>query len=145
MKIVVRRFHRTEAGTSGVLLIDGQLCCYTVERPWLDNQRSVSCIPAGRYDLVVRKEQTDLTRSYRARYDFFTWHLMIKDVPNRSGIYIHSGNKPAHVKGCLCVGESINLNHFTGNSRKTYEPLYEKLSAAIEREPVQIDILNTLP
>jgi hypothetical protein len=30
--------------------------------------------------------------------------LLVQDVPNRSYILFHVGNKPSHTKGCILVG-----------------------------------------
>ena len=34
-------------GTFGVLIKDGVPLCVTLELPWRDNERSISCIPEG--------------------------------------------------------------------------------------------------
>lgn len=40
-------------GCFGEIRINGRFFCYTVEQPWRDNRRFVSCIPAGVYDVVA--------------------------------------------------------------------------------------------
>ena len=37
----------TEESTIGRLFINGELFCDTLENPWKDNQRNISCIPDG--------------------------------------------------------------------------------------------------
>ena len=82
--------------TYGFLIIEGNVL-YTIERPWLNNQRNVSCIPPGTYDV------TFLPRSASGKYRN-VWH--VHNVPGRSGILIHNGNLVAHSRGCLILGSS---------------------------------------
>jgi hypothetical protein len=79
MELILRRDHHPE-GTNGSLCDGEQQICSTIELPWRQNQRMVSCIPEGRYELV--KRYTDKRG----------WHLLVKNVPNRSGILFHPAN-----------------------------------------------------
>ena len=36
-------------GTNGKLKCDGEFICYTIELPWKNNEKRVSCIPVGKY------------------------------------------------------------------------------------------------
>lgn len=76
-------WHRTE----GLL--------YTVERPWMDNQPNVSCIPEGSYRLVPRFYNRRGYPSY-----------MVEDVEGRDYIMFHRANWAADVRGCIGVGVS---------------------------------------
>lgn len=68
-------------------------------------------IPAGRYEVVSNKADTGLTLKYRTKYpNWFKYHLMLKDVPNFQGIYIHIGNKGDNTDGCILVGDTVNNN-----------------------------------
>ena len=78
----------------GAFVINGETF-YMLERPWLDNQRNVSCIPTGKYHV------TFLPRSASGRYRN-VYH--VHNVENRSGILIHQGNLVRHSKGCLIIG-----------------------------------------
>jgi len=93
-------------GTFGVLTIfngeGASLELQTIELPWKDNRRNVSCIPAGSYFCAQ-------TQSKR-----FGLVYEVMGVPGRSGILIHAGNVAgdtekgfkADVEGCLLVGMS---------------------------------------
>ena len=70
--VKLQRLDTNDAGTIGKLSVDGKFVCFAVERPWLDNRRNVSCIPAGRYDLAY----VDSPK--------FGRRLEVKDVPDRS-------------------------------------------------------------
>jgi Family of unknown function (DUF5675) len=36
-------------GTNGKIEYNGKLICLTIELPWKENQKKVSCIPEGKY------------------------------------------------------------------------------------------------
>lgn len=69
--------------------------CYTLELPWKDNERKVSCIPKGTYKVVPRWSSK------------FKHHFHVLDVPNRSYILIHVGNFYTDIEGCILVGTGI--------------------------------------
>lgn len=66
-------------------------------------------IPAGFYELALRKEDTPLTVKHRNDYKDLPWfkahpgwfHIEVTKVPNYSGVYVHSGNDDSHTLGCL--------------------------------------------
>ena len=87
----------TENSTIGELFINGERFCDTLENPWLDNQRNISCIPAGEYPVRLRYPRESATREYL--------HLLVQDVPNRDYILFHRGNFPKDTRGCILVGQ----------------------------------------
>mgnify|MGYP003646234655 FL=1 len=80
----------------GELFLNGERICDTLENPWLDNQRNISCIPEGVYDVRLRLPRESATRDYM--------HLLVKDVPNRDYILLHIGNTAKDTSGCILVG-----------------------------------------
>ena len=94
---LIRIYH--PKGINGEILLNKDRICYSIELPWHDNQRRISCIPEGRYEL---------TKRYSLR---FGWHLLVNNVPNRDYILIHAYNDAQkESKGCiapvsLCTGE----------------------------------------
>ena len=77
-------------GTQGILEWEGTRICYTIELPWLGNQRRVSCVPEGEYFLQKRYSQK------------FGWHLHLQNVPGRDLILIHPANDAAtELLGCI--------------------------------------------
>lgn len=70
----------------------GEFKCKTLELPWRNNQRNISCIPGGTYD-VKRTFSLKFGNVYE-----------VQKVPNRSGIYFHSGNTFFDIKGCILLG-----------------------------------------
>lgn len=78
--------------TFGKLYLNGKYLCQTLELPWKDNQRKVSCIPKGEYRLVQRHSPK------------FGHHYHLQGVPGRSLILIHTGNTANDIEGCVLVG-----------------------------------------
>lgn len=83
-------------GTLGVLSVDGKPMFLTVERPWINNEKSVSCIPPGRYDVGWTATMT------AGNLDGQT--LTVKGVPGRDNIRFHAGNTQHDSEGCVIVG-----------------------------------------
>lgn len=64
----------------------------TLELPWLDNARNISCIPEQTYKV---------TRHYSPT---FKECFLIENVPGRSEILIHAGNFVRNTRGCILIG-----------------------------------------
>ncbi|MFV8357640.1 DUF5675 family protein [Flavobacterium sp. XS1P32] len=129
MVLVLNRIYFPE-GTQGVLEWNSTIVCYTIELPWLNNQRRISCIPEGEYVLQKRFSPK------------FKWHLHLRNVPGRDLILIHPANDAKkELLGCIAT-----VTHHTGigkgsSSRKALEKLKTIVYAAMERnEEVKISI-----
>ena len=92
----LKRIARTAEATYGVLLHMDVPFAVTLERPWLNNERGKSCIPAGTY-------QCSMVKSPKFGV---TWQ--VNDVPGRSAILFHKGNISDDSHGCILVGEAFN-------------------------------------
>lgn len=79
--------------TFGVLLAGKTPFCLTLELPWLENKRSVSCIPQGHY-LCKRVDSPKFGDTFE-----------VTNVPERSYILFHKGNLAEDTHGCILVGE----------------------------------------
>jgi hypothetical protein len=89
MVLVLKRTY-FPAGTQGVLEWNGTIVCYTIELPWLGNQKRISCIPEGEYVLQKRFSPK------------FQWHLHLRNVPGRDLILIHPANDAKmELLGCI--------------------------------------------
>jgi len=97
MKLTLKRIAKTGHGVFGVLLDDfGFPFALTAERPDLNNQSDVSCIPAGTYSCK------------KIISNHFGACIEVQDVPDRSHILFHKGNIPmTDSKGCILVGEQF--------------------------------------
>lgn len=94
-KVDIYRITESNEQTLGELFIDDEFFCYTLELPWLNNQRRISCIPANTYKVVRRWSQKHKN------------HFHITNVPNRDWILIHSGNYYTQILGCVLVGKEL--------------------------------------
>jgi len=118
-----------ERGSNGSVYCGDTFICHTIELPWRDNERGVSCIPEGRYELVKR---------YSPK---FKWHLMLKGVPNRSVVLVHPANDALkELKGCIApvcelTGEGNGLL-----SKNALTRLLAVVYAALQKEQVFLTI-----
>ena len=96
VNLLIIRETFTEVSTIGNLYLDGEWLCDTLELPYIDNQRSISCIPEGQYKVRLRTARESATRDYL--------HLLVEDVPNRDYILFHIGNSAKDTRGCVLVG-----------------------------------------
>jgi len=97
INLLIIRDTFSDKSTIGELFINGERFCDTLENPWLDNQRNISCIPEGEYPVRLRLARESATREYL--------HLLVQDVPNRDYILFHRGNFPKDTRGCILVGQ----------------------------------------
>jgi hypothetical protein len=114
---LIREYHA--GGTNGEVRHNGVLICRTIELPWLQNRRRVSCIPEGRYEVRAR---------FTARRG---QHLVVLPVPGRSGILIHPANHAmTELLGCIApVTEHTGPGHGT-LSRAATQTLYAHVRTA---------------
>ena len=96
INLLVIRDEFTDKSTMGNLYLNGEWLCDTLELPYLDNQRSISCIPAGEYKVRLRTAEESATRDYL--------HLLVEDVKDRTYILFHRGNSAKDTRGCVLVG-----------------------------------------
>ena len=87
----------TDESTIGELFLNDERMCDTLELPYKDNQRSVSCIPTGEYKVRMRYPRESATRDYL--------HLLVQEVKDRSYILFHRGNSAKDSRGCILVGQ----------------------------------------
>jgi hypothetical protein len=121
MVLVLNRIYFPE-GTQGVLEWNGTLICYTIELPWLGNQRRISCIPEGEYLLQKRFSPK------------FKWHFLLMDVPGRDLILIHPANDAKlELLGCIAPVTAHTGIGKGSASRKALEKLKALTKKAFEQ------------
>lgn len=140
MRLELKRF-KQDAVTFGKLYLNGYKNApdiYTLELPWRDNKRNISCIPQGLYN-VVPHNTNKYPKSYR-----------LLNVPDREGILIHEGNFASSVKfanrtyepetkGCILVGFDINESiPMVGKSQKCIDYLWK----TIGEQNFSIEVIN---
>tara|TARA_B100000287_G_C20325049_1_gene659411 strand:+ start:159 stop:683 length:525 start_codon:yes stop_codon:yes gene_type:complete len=149
MKLQVVRFQMGSDATNGMLFIDGEFECYTLEDEYRDVKvMGETCIPEGTYNVELRTEGGFHSR-YTAKYgDFHKGMLWVKDVPNFEYILIHTGNTDEHTAGCLLLGEtSQDLDRgkdgFIGASTVAYKKAYPKILKELQAgKLVTIEYIN---
>tara|TARA_R100001132_G_C3248028_1_gene76253 strand:+ start:348 stop:833 length:486 start_codon:yes stop_codon:yes gene_type:complete len=97
INLLILRDTFTDKSTIGELFLNGERFCDTLELPWRDNQKSISCIPAGEYKVRLRYPRESATREYL--------HLLVQEVKDRSYILFHRGNSAKDTRGCILVGQ----------------------------------------
>jgi hypothetical protein len=100
--MVIRRIASRNDGMFGAVTWNNLPFAVTVERPWLDNQTGISCIPAGHY--ICKRCRTSPDYGFRDSPKFGdTFQVM--NVPGRSLILFHKGNLDEDSHGCIILGE----------------------------------------
>jgi hypothetical protein len=127
LSVKVTREQKSDKQTTGTLVVmdkDHEVFrCRTLELPWKNNQRNISCIPVtGATPYTVVKRFTEERGN----------HFHVLNVPQRSSILIHSGNYYTHTLGCILVGKDLTDLNKDGyadvtNSKLTLAKLVEIL------------------
>lgn len=114
--LCIERFAYTPLGVFGRCYIEGQEL-FTVERPWLNNERSISCIPEGRYTCSPRFYNKG---GYEA--------IEITQVPGRTNVLLHKGNTMHDLAGCIAITAKLGcVEGIWGgiNSREAFQILMD--------------------
>jgi hypothetical protein len=85
--------------TIGKIMDGANVIALTLELPWKDNKRAVSCIPEGSYVVTKEAPIPQFEGDKRKPRDY--WHFRVHDVPNRMGILIHRITYVKDLKGCI--------------------------------------------
>lgn len=99
---------------------------FTLELPYLDNQKNISSIHPGLYTAI---------KYFSPQFDREV--ILLESVPNRTFIEIHPGNETSQILGCILPGDSIK--YFDGdcvprvtNSKNTLNKLLSILPDKFE-------------
>lgn len=132
MKLLINRIDKGPKQSLGeIFALDSQdgiiKKAVTLELPWLNNERRISCIPSGTYPVEKRISPK------------FGLHFHIRDVPGRSFILIHSGNYYTQILGCVLIGSDFSDINKDGlldvvNSGKTLRAFLEVMPQSFELE-----------
>ena len=141
MKLEVLRVSSDVDSSSGLVfdITNGRkFLCYSLEDEYRnDKVMHETRVPAGTYQIQLRK-----VGGFNARYakkygDFHKGMLHVQDVPGFEYILIHTGNTDEHTSGCLIVGDSqennqLLKNGFIGKSVQAYKRIYTPIAEALE-------------
>ncbi len=107
IKALLLRLNSNAFQTQGILqlFVEDQKIfeAKTLELPWRDNARRLSCIPTG--DYVAQKHVSPK----------FGECFYIQAVPGRSEILIHKGNYHRDTLGCILLGKAFQDIDGDGN------------------------------
>ena len=110
-------------GVSCLGMLDGRW--WTIERPWLDNQLRISCIPVDMYEV---KRHVSPSKG-------LCWS--VEDVIGRTHILIHVANWSHELMGCIAPGLNINSSEsMVASSRKALNEMLDTLPDQWELEIV---------
>jgi hypothetical protein len=129
MELVLHRAY-FEEGTNGVLFNSGKFLCHTIELPWNNNKRNISCIPEGVYEVEPRFSKR------------FQHHLILKDVKGRSFILFHPANDALkELQGCIAP-----VTYLSGIGRGVYskDAMQKLLSLVYQSKDRKETILLTI-
>ncbi len=105
----LERFAYSPMGTFGKLTLETSnetFTCFTVERPWQNNEAMKSCIPEGKYDLVwYNSPKFGRTLAVVGN----TVSLFPDSNYKRSAILIHAGNTMDDLLGCIAPGAELGF------------------------------------
>ncbi len=80
----------------------GQEVLRSLEPPWRNNKKNLSCIPEGLYKCKRAIHYNRNGSTYPA------WE--ITEVPERTNVHIHKGNYPGDTTGCVLLGTEVAKN-----------------------------------
>lgn len=109
-------------------LTAGGFSLYTLEDPWKDNQKNVSCIPVGKYQVTI-----DISNRFQRPMP----HIL--DVPGRDGVRIHPGNRDVDTEGCVLIG-LMQTTDSVIYSKPAFKLFYNWLSDALLDGPVECEV-----
>lgn len=138
MELTLNRIFLGSSATIGELLINDKHLCDTLEdrvRPEGEKVYGKTAIPEGTYEVK-------LTHSPR----FKKILPEILNVPNFSGIRIHTGNSSKNTEGCILVGTwDGEKEDWVGNSRIAFDELMTLLEEATNnKEKITITVKSLL-
>ncbi len=138
MELKLNRIFLGSSATIGELLVNDKHLCDTLEdrvRPEGEKVYGKTAIPEGTYEVK-------LTHSPRFKKTL----PEILNVPNFSGIRIHTGNSSKDTEGCILVGTwDGEKEDWVGNSRIAFDELMALLEEATNnKEKVTITVKSLL-
>jgi hypothetical protein len=96
LTVTLQRTSDNGKRTRGILTVGSQTF-YTLEEPWKDNRKGISCIPHGTYRVVPHGWEVDSKVKFKRSY------RLLNTAP-RVAILIHTGNTTDDIEGCILVG-----------------------------------------
>ena len=119
-------------GTNGILKCEDRFICYTIELPWRNNDRNISCIPEGKYFIKQR---------YSAK---FKDHFEIVGVDRRTLILFHPANNALkELNGCIAPVSKLSGAGVGLLSKIAFEKLRRVIKETLQGKQTVLLIINT--
>lgn len=143
MNIELLTFKKNINGTFSDVMSGGRFLGVSVERPWNDNKRFVSCVPAGEYKLIPYN-----STSYGFVYllsnpelGVYPFEEQCKSNKDRYGcIFVHKGSYPHNFQGCIGIGdEYIESMNMVKNTKNTCKSVISLLQSKDEQHTLTIN------
>lgn len=118
MLIEVKRFEFNDTYTVGRMYINDVYFCYTLEDKVREGAKvdGQTAIPNGTYSVII-----DVSTRFGKQLP----HIL--NVPNFTGVRIHSGNTSKDTEGCILLGHTYAGKDFIGNSKLAFDVFFNKL------------------
>lgn len=134
MELTLNRIFLGTVATIGELWVNDSHLCDTLEdrvRPEGEKVYGKTAIPEGTYEVKL---------TYSPRFKKILPEIL--NVPNFSGIRIHTGNSSKDTEGCILVGTwDGKKEDWISDSRKAFDELMSLLQEATDKkEPITITI-----
>lgn len=127
IQIVRSKKLSTPEATYGTLSFNGALVGFTVEQPWNNNIKDMSCFPEGHYQLLAHdspKHPNSVAFHNPALNVYAEPNMLPSGVVGRTDCLIHPANFAQELEGCVAVGQDYlyNTKHIpigVSNSKET--------------------------
>lgn len=126
--MILSRSYLPECTIGRLASKSGEIICYTVERPWHNNEPFISCVPEGEYNVTKHASpkfgETLIVLNQERGVGFS------KNGSDRYGILFHVANVASELQGCIAPGleiRNLRIKDYyelgVGQSKKAMERL----------------------
>lgn len=120
LKVNLYRYWKTDTGIVGLVDVPDIVPLFSIELPWKNNKKKVSCIPAANY--VCKRRKSIKNQGWGEAFE-------VLDVPGRSNIIFgHIGNSPADLEGCVAIGCYYPRADYVSNSASAVDTWMKRMT-----------------
>lgn len=117
-------------GTFGEITHNGKFIVNTVEQVWANNERYISCVPAGQYSLILHESPSKGVCLALASH---TLGVGISGPYQRTHCLFHVANFPHELQGCIGPGLDFHTEKWGVSSSKLgMKRLFEVFGLALD-------------
>lgn len=145
MNILVRRYTSNANTTLSLVTVDGEFLVHGLEDEYrVEKVKHQTRIPAGKYNITVRKEGGFNARYTKKFGKFHEGMLWVRGVPNFEYILIHVGNTEKDTSGCLLVGSGVSIAKVMSITRsvRAYKKFYKAVIGAAKEGNLTIEYID---